>query len=307
VGIGSTALRRQRLGHHPLAVLDPQDLDTGVAPLPNSPLLEDTSSIAPQYVWGVKATLGYRWDNQAIEVTGFYLPELSKSHTITNRGRIDLPFFNPPLGFEGDNGLWLQADRNTIRQQSTLGNAECNYRFCPASGCGLDLLVGVRYLDLKERFGIFTDDDGLSIPAGDINRAATYLVETHNRILAAQLGLDFEHPLLRWLAFGFSAKGAWGNNFLDQNVTLTRADGFTAPPGHFSHDFFSHIYETGFYLDWFLNDRVRIRTGYNALWVVNVAQASNEIDFNLANRTGLHNDSSTIFYHGPVFEIHLLF
>jgi hypothetical protein len=307
VEVGTTALRRMTLPHRPLAVLDPVNEHTGEPAPPGSPLIEDTSSISPPYDWGVKAAIGYRWDGGAIELTGFYLGEISKSHLIADKGRIDLPFTNAPLGFEGDNGLWLHADLNKITHQSAVGNAELNYRCSPVEGCGLEVLVGVRYLDIQERFQVFTDDLGLTVSPPDPFRQGTYSLETHNQILAGQLGLDWEHPLFRWLAFGFIGKGAWGNNFLDQNVTLIRGDGFRAAPGHFSKNLFSHIYETGLYLDWFLCDRVRIRTGYNAMWVVNVAQAAEEVDFNVENRAGLRNDSSTIFYHGPIFEVHVLF
>ena len=36
----------------------------------------------------------------------------------------------------------------------------------------------------------------------------------------------FDHPIRRWLAFGWFAKGAWGYDFLDVDVSLVRGDGF---------------------------------------------------------------------------------
>jgi hypothetical protein len=307
LAIGSTAYRRQSLGSRPLAVLDPQNIDTGNPPPPGQPVIENTSTVAPPLDWGPKVTVGYRWDGGSVELTGFYLSERSASHTIARPGRIDLPFFNPPLGFEGDNGLWLQADRNTITHESALGNAELNYRCAPICGYGLEILAGVRYLDLKERFKVFTDDDGLTVFPPDPFRMATYSLQTHNRILAGQLGFDWEHPLWRMIGFGFFAKGAWGENFIKQEVTLIRGDGFRAAPGQFSKTTFGSIYETGVYLDVFLCDRVRLRGGYNAMWVVNVADAAENVDFNLRDRAGIPDHSGSIFYHGPSIELHILF
>jgi hypothetical protein len=261
----------------------------------------------PKFSWGGRGTLGYRWDNQAVEISGFYLPQTSVSHITTNPGRIDLPFINAPVGFEGDNGLWLQADRTVMTLQTTLGNAEFNYRFSPSAGMGLDLLAGIRYLDLRDRFSILTDDDGLTVMPVNPTTIATYTDQVHNHILAFQLGADWEYPLRRWVAFGFFAKGAWGANFLDADVSLTRGDGLVGIDAHTNRTVFSHLYETGFFLDWYLGDRARLRTGYNAMWVVDVASGPSQLNFDLSNPFGALNTHSSIFYHGPVVELHFLF
>jgi hypothetical protein len=308
VSIGSCALMRQDLGHSRIAVRDPQNIDTGNPPPLNAPLVVDSQDLNPVYNWGVRAGIGYRWDcHNAIELSGFYIPDQASSKETDLPGRLDLPFFNMPLGFEGDNGLWLQADRVKLISQTSLANAELNYRYAPVQGYGLELLAGVRYFDLHDRLSIFTDDDGLTVVPPDPFRMATYAVRTHNHIALAQLGIDWEHPLRRWLAFGWFVKGAWGYNWLDVDVTLQRGDGFMGPSGHRTHDQFSHLYETGFFLDWYLSDRIRLRTGYNAMWVLNVAEAIDEVDFDLSHRAGRAKDDGNIFYHGPVVEFHLLF
>jgi hypothetical protein len=308
VTIGSNALRRQNLGHARIAVLDPQNIDTGIPPPLNAPVAFDAQSLNPVYAWGVIATVGYRWnDYNAVELTGFYIPEQNASREVRRPGRLDQPFFNPPLGFEGDNGMWLQDDRIRITSSTALANAEFNYRCTPCPGYGLDLIAGVRYFDLHDRFTNFTDDDGLTVNPPDPFRMATYSVHTHNHILAPQLGIDWEVPVRRWVAFGFFAKGAWGINWFDVDVTLQRGDGFLGPSGHRNDRQFSQIYEGGFFLDWFLNDRIRLRTGYNIMWALNVAEAIDEVDFDLSHHAGRVKDDGDIFYHGPVVEFHLLF
>jgi hypothetical protein len=308
--IGSSALMRQNLGHKLLAVRDPQTIDTGDLPPLFAPRVFDAQDVNPAYAAGVRATLGYRWgDHNAVEVGGFYIPAQSASKELDLPGRLDLPFgiFNAPLGFEGDNGMWLQADRLKVTTETALASGEVNYRWTPDAGYGLDLIAGIRYFDLQDRLSIFTDDDGLTVFPPDPFRMATYTVHTHNHMLGPQLGIDWEHPLQRWLAFGFFAKGEWGVDWVDVDVTLIRGDGFRAPSGHHSTTQFSQMYELGFFLDVFLTDRIRLRAGYNAMWTLNVAEAIDEVNFNLANRNGTGVDRGNIFYHGPLIELHLLF
>jgi hypothetical protein len=90
-------------------------------------------------------------------------------------------------------------------------------------------------------------------------------------------------------------------------VLLKRGDGFTAPPGHRTETHFSHLYETGFFLDFCLHERARLRAGYNLMWVLDIAEASSQVDFNLAHQAGRFNNGGSVFYHGPSLELHLLF
>jgi hypothetical protein len=70
---------------------------------------------------------------------------------------------------------------------------------------------------------------------------------------------------------------------------------------------FSHLYETGLYFDLFFSDRIRMRAGYNAMWALNVAEAVEELQFDLSQAAGSGADRGNIFYHGPVLEFHFLF
>src|SRR5262249_41254946 len=156
----------------------------------------DSQSLSPPFAWGVDAGIGHRWgDHHAVELTGFYIPEQGSTKNIAAPGLLDLPFFNAPPGFQGAHGLWLQADRAGITTDSALANGELNYRFTPDVGYGLDLIAGVRYFDLQDRFSVFTDEDGLTVFPANTADIATYFVHTHNHMLLGQLGVDWEHPL----------------------------------------------------------------------------------------------------------------
>jgi hypothetical protein len=323
--VGWMALQRSSLPRAPLAFRDLLPLDTGI-PRPFGRPALDFRDIHPDFNSGVRATVGYLSDNNALELTGFYVFEATDRHRATNRGRgavnrgrLDAPFFNPPLGFEGDNGLWLQADRMDIALTSALGNVELNCRTWNIGIHGGDLILGVRYLNYRENFDFFTGDDDLTFPTifgtPDPTRQATYTTRVRNQILAPQIGFEYTTPLphnccgchLSWIWLGWEAKAAVGVNFIRFHNTLTRGDGFVGFDSVDNTIRLGQIYELGAFLDFHLLERARVRVGYNALWVVDVAKAPEQLDFNLANPVGRENTTGTTFFHGPLVELQLLF
>jgi hypothetical protein len=313
--VGAIALQRGRLGHGEVSTLDPgRGLDTGIRPtlfkdIRNTTL--DYSAYVPAMQWGVTASVGVAIDDWAFEGSGFFIGEVNKSKTIINKGKLDLPFFNPPLGFEGDNGLWLQADRVGLSDRIQLASGEFNVRYASKAMAGIEPLIGVRYFDLNERLGIFTDDDGISFP--DVNglpdplREATYTVTSHSHIVAPQAGLELEVPFYPRLALDLVAKGAWGVNFYDQTTTLVRGDGRSGLNSHTSHTQFSHLYEIGANLDIYLLERLRLRAGYNLIWIVNVPEAKEQVNFDLSQPSIIQSEHGSVFFHGPRVELQLLF
>src|SRR5262249_19432614 len=230
---GAMMLQRQRLGHGPVAVFDPNasGIDTGLRPPPKSPKAVDFNDVVPNLSYGPSGTLGYLWnDSHSIELTSYYVAGNTGTDTTTLQGRLDAFFFNPPRGFEGNNGLWLQADVIKTKVRDTIWNSEINYRYTEKALTTAELILGVRYLQVQDQLAVFTGDDDLTFL--DVNgkpdplRQATYSVRANNRILAPQIGLEWSGQALPWLSFGVHGKGAWGVNFVDVNYQLFRADGF---------------------------------------------------------------------------------
>jgi hypothetical protein len=317
--IGYMALQRQLLGHGAAAVLDTASggVDTGNLPPAGAPEVANFHDVNMRWNQGGRVTIGYHCDGQAFELSGFYLSQSSSAKVFENPGRLDT-FFNvngnftvAPIGFEGDNGLWLQADVIKLRLQTALGNAEANYRCWLSADSNFSWLIGIRYLDLYERFSFYTGDDDLTVIGvngqPDPTRQATYSVTAHNQILAPQLGFECNRAINCWLAFTMSAKGAWGANFLTVDVNLKRGDGFQGPHNGRSQTLFSQLYETGFFLDFRLRECARLRAGYDLMWVVDVAEALGQFDYNLAHTSGQTKNNQSIFYHGPLVELSFLF
>src|SRR5206468_12753128 len=101
-------------------------------------------------------------------------------YTTLFRSHLDLFFVNPPVGFEGDNGMWLQADRVRTSFTTAMANTELNYRYWNKAVVEAELILGVRYIDLQEKLRIYTGDDGITVQDifgnPDPTRQATYQV-----------------------------------------------------------------------------------------------------------------------------------
>jgi hypothetical protein len=325
--VGAMGMYRQKLTHSEIAVLDPGITlangtqiftDTGNLPPFKAQQALDMHDIPRVANWGVRATIGYQCDDFcSFELSGYYLCQSDGARTVANPARLDLPFdiFATPIGFQGDNGLWSQADVVRASLQTTLASAEANLRYRPAGGkgTGIDLLVGVRYVDYFERFGIYTGDDDLTPSTFDIfgnpdpRVQALYYVNAHNRLLAGQLGFDAQVQLSHRLSLGFWTKGAWGVNFLETDIRLIRGDQFVGINTKNNQTIFSQLYESNAYFDLCLLERVHLRGGYNLLWLVDIAEAAKQVDFNLANTMGRQRHDGSVFFHGPTVELQFIF
>jgi hypothetical protein len=314
-GVGFTGLQRQRPGHGVIAVLDPGNTipgfafnaDTGIPPPNTAPQLLNFADLHPDFGWGTQATLAYQLGQNTFELTGYYLGLTTTARQVSLPGQVDLPFaaFNPPLGFTGNNFLWLQADFAEAIQATRVANAEFNWRY-RASAC-FETIVGVRYLDVQEHFSILTDDDGIILPTPDPFVQAIYTINTHNRIVAPQLGFALEWPLAQWLSLSFESKGAWGANFFSEDHLLLRGDGFVGPSSHLADTHFSQVYDLALFANVNFGDCIRVRAGYQALWVVDVPVAYQQVDFDPNNANGRQNNRGSIFFHGPSVEIQFAF
>jgi hypothetical protein len=314
--LGGLGMQRQRPSHGSVAVIDrlnPSPLDTGIRPVAERFLTEELNfhNVSPSMNGAIEGTIGYMWGGNALELTGFYLPQASSSISVAQAGRLDLPFLNPPLGFEGDNGLWLQADVARITLKQSMGNAEFNYRWWNQAVTGVEGIFGIRYTDLDERMSIFTGDDDLTVL--DINgnpdphRQATYTVTAHNHIAAPQLGFEWHVPVCSFISFSAMGKGAWGIDYVDLHYRLVRGDGFVGRDVRRFHTDFAQEYEVGFYLDFWLFERGRLRAGYNLYVLADVLEAGPQVNYNLANQKSKPFQDGSIFYHGPLIELQLLF
>jgi hypothetical protein len=313
VNVGGMGLMRQSLTSRPLAFLDPGInlggtqifADTGL--LQPGPAILNTHDVNPDMQFGGRASVMWRECDYAFELCGFYIGQhdTTAGAAIPARINVGYAFFPTPIGFTPDNGLWAQADLVALRFQSSLANGEANFRFRTAKT--FEWLVGVRYVDYQERFDIVTFDDVLVTGVLDPNTMARTSDRVHNRIVAPQLGFEWEQPLTSRIGIGATAKGAWGANFADYDHQLIRGDGFYGPGLHRSHTQFSMVYEAGLFADFVLFEQLKLRAGYQCLWLVDVPEATEQINFNLGAPGALFHENGSVFFHGPMLELQFVF
>jgi hypothetical protein len=268
--------------------------DSGIGPQPGAPLAMQFNNLVPRIAPGINGTIGWMWGGMALEYTGYYLFQNNRSINLGAGGKIDTFFYNPPVGFEGDRGLFLQADRLQTTFGSYMWNNEFNFRWWENAIQGIDLLFGVRYLEQREHLGIFVDDDGLPRSQGggentDPRLMATYTSQTYNHIVAPQFGVDYCVPVFGRFLFGVTGKTAVGANFVDNRVTLQRGDGYLGFDTTRHDTVFSQIYDIGAYVEYSILQRVRIRGGYNAMWLLGIATSVDQVDFNLGGNPNFPN------------------
>ncbi len=312
---GFIALMRQKLGHGPVAYENPHFVhqpDTGNIPLRRN-LIDalDWNQITPDMTFGPTATVGYLVGNQAVEVSGFYVPQHTDNATLLSAGSLFVPFKNAPIGFEGDNGLWRQADAVRLQLKSDVTSGEVNYRAWNSAFTGPELILGVRYFGSNEKASIITDDDILTVRDINLNpdprREATYSVRAQNRLIGGQVGFEWNCVLHKCLTLNVLGKAALGPNLWQATYSLTRGDGFSPLHIRDHATLFSQLYEVGAFADVQLFERMKIRAGYGGFWFVNVAEAVDQVNYNLQTQGTTRDEHGSIFYHGPRFELQFLF
>jgi hypothetical protein len=134
---------------------------------------------------------------------------------------------------------------------------------------------------------------------------STYSVLAHNQIVGFQFGGEWTGRLMRRLSVGAWGKGVEGANFIEADTALTRVDGVVGFDNHRSSTVFAQVYELGAFLDFNILERLRVRAAYQCMWMIGVATAPDQVEFNLGATR--QNDNGSIFWHGPSVQIQFLF
>ncbi len=303
---GIQALQRQKLGKGAIATDSPS--------AQGGPFVTQRfNDITPDVGFGPAMGVGVLYDAEIIEASGYFIPRNSSSVTATMPNGITTLFFDVPSTFGGVNGASPTVSTLTTSLTSQIGNAELNYRYTGLAFPGCELILGVRYFDVEERLSTFADVNpppmkgALSNPTGQ----ATYTAGTHNRILAGQLGFEGNWEVFECryflLSLGTLAKGDWGGNFVSDSHRLIRGDGFLGFDVNRGDTIFSMMYELGAFVEVHVADRVRVRGGYNALWLTRMEAVVDQFNFDLGNPQGRINHQGSVLYAGPSLLLELLF
>jgi hypothetical protein len=252
---------------------------------------------------GGRFTLGYWLDScqtWGIEGSYFFLAERSTGFSANSNQFpiIARPFFNLNQGIEFAEETSGQRASGAIAIDLPVRfwGLEANVRRNLLSGCSyrVDLLGGIRYLDLAEDLDIVESTDvqaGVPVLGGN-----NFLVfdgfHTRNQYYGEQLGVDAEYRRGKWFV-DFRGKVAIGVNHESLNIVgnelVTNAagaasfiqGGLLALPsniGHFSRDHFAVAPEVGINFGYQVTDHVRAFVGYNFLYLSSVIRPGDQVD-----------------------------
>jgi hypothetical protein len=315
--LGASFLRRYK-SESGIGILqdDPTfNLDTGLLSRPTILPVASTGDIDPSYRGAGRITLGYLKGNQAWEFNAFYAPEEENTLALGSQGRLAMGFGTPTgailTGFEGNNGLWTQADRVVVTFRNTIGSAEALYRLWNGGVNGTDALIGFRYLHVRERLSIFTDDDAFvtnEFGQSDPLRQATYTAQVRTNFYGLTFGGEYSCPLWQnrvW--FTGVGKLAAGVNHVVRNTSLIRGDGLVGFDVDREKIDFGHLYDLTLALDIHLLEKARLRIGYQGILLLGTTTPNAQINTDIARPQLQGFGSREVFYHGPQIEFQMLF
>lgn len=313
--VGGQAMLRQPLAGIPLIFQAAAGGDNGNVPPGFLTELAKLNAVDPRYVGGVRATLGFMLGSGAIELTGFYQADQEENRDFLTTGGLLVPFTGPfPIGFEGNNGIFNQADLVRLSFAYAIGSAEVNYRRWNSAILGTDLIVGLRYFYNQERVAIFADDDFFvrnQFNQSDRRRQATYTTMARTNHLGVQFGGEWSAPVpcsdKNWLWLSLMAKSSLGINFIERSYRLERGDQLVGFNIHRNTTMVGSVNEVAGFVDLHLLERLRLRAGYQYIIGLGFSTAGSQITFDFTKQGQRGADNNSIYWHGPVAELQFLF
>ena len=281
----------------------------------------DTTSNA-----GFKLTGAYRIDSRlGVELSGFYIPTRRTSSSVSSTGEpgsIDLllPFFDVTINQENVTEISFWPEYRGSAQatlSNNLGGGELNATWAmpPSDGWRVDLLGGVRFLQLRESYTITTSSPYNPPNPVDIWNT-TDAFDARNRFLGVQVGARAAYDQGPWvgsvsgkLALGSMQQRVSVNGYLETNdynnygATQTFSGGYFALPtnsGDHSRNTFAVVPEIGLNVGYRLTPQATVFVGYSFLYMSSVARPGEQIDRNInPTQTASYGNDPPVTPVGP--------
>ena len=275
---------------------------------------------------GFKLTGAYRIDSRlGVELSGFYIPTRRTSSSVSSTGEpgsIDLllPFFDVTINQENVTEISFWPEYRGSAQatlSNNLGGGELNATWAmpPSDGWRVDLLGGVRFLQLRESYTITTSSPYNPPNPVDIWNT-TDAFDARNRFLGVQVGARAAYDQGPWvgsvsgkLALGSMQQRVSVNGYLETNdynnygATQTFSGGYFALPtnsGDHSRNTFAVVPEIGLNVGYRLTPQATVFVGYSFLYMSSVARPGEQIDRNInPTQTASYGNDPPVTPVGP--------
>jgi len=181
----------------------------------------------------------------------------------------------------------------------------------------LTLIGGFRWIELGEMINGHTSQsngggDGEDLsgpPLGELvagSGGSTFYNNVNNHLYGAQIGAEvLIWASDRWCTIdGFAKAGIYGNSADHAAKYVGGTNGTNSWWNHASRDSTSFVGELGITCSVTLLDWLAVRFGYEALWISDVALASNQIPITpTTNHDGAITTNDSVFYHGGLLQM----
>jgi len=275
----------------------------------SGPMVLSTQDLDFDFTFGGRAMVGYMFSpcfsvEAVYFTTGTWTDTQSVNYQTPNAiggfGNLFSPFSNfgnPPI-----NGLDYDSSVS-IHNQSNLQNFELNLRWdVPVyQSLAVSLLAGARCLQIPDRFDY-------SAQSATLDSAVE--VRTRNDAMGVQIGSMFELAVTERFLCDFQIKAGILNDWAHQATDFTLGPPGSPPSNSFEIGRSATSYLTDIDLTFLYRwtPHLTTRVGYQALWVWDVALATENFTSNL-NTLELGparlNHSGSVLYHGPYAGIML--
>ncbi len=293
----AVALKRDTSGGQPMAVL-------GITPvLGTGDLKFDFQS---GYRLLVGRTLGkhYRIDYSYMDLAEWNETASVRNTTVNalgGNGNLSSPFSNfgnPAVaGFDYSNFV-------SLRYRSNFDDMELNLWHQLPMPCGpaeASWMIGARYMTLREQLDYHSVSDR-PLAAGNVNDIAT---ATNNRVLGLQIGGLFEYQATSrcWIDCEFKAALCDNKASLTTDYTNTDNNGtVTNYLNRVEQSGTTYLADLSVTLTYQFSPSLTSHIGYRAIWIDNLAMASNNFQSDAAllmSGPAVMDDTGNIAYHGP--------
>jgi hypothetical protein len=117
-----------------------------------------------------------------------------------------------------------------------------------------------------------------------------------NDIIAPEFGVHAVRPVWGIFEIDLMGKGAWGANFMQKDSYLIRGDGLTGFIRNRDELGSSGVFEFQLGMNFVPHPNIRLRAGWEAMIMCNIATATENIEFNLDRDTRPSNRDSVSFF-----------
>ena len=313
-GACPTCLGPEWIGSADLLFLKREDISRGLGVLVNNatgiPTIPNLDQLDFDYEPGVRAYLArsvFRCDIFA-EVGYLGLHEWDAQRTFTSNDAFTL-----------QRGAITNVLRGPIDQsidyETDLDSFELNLKNDVLLNQSVFLLAGLRYVSIDENLRLLESGSALNSDGVLLPSVATANIDTDNDLIGPQFGIEAKRALSPNLGVGFMGKVGLMANFLDVNGQQAISNG---PQGPLADSFgddgskFSFLADVGVHLSYALRQNLRLRAGYQILYLSDVAQAGDQFlptAFGAAPVAGAPNGTAPdleyreevedLVFHGP--------